>query len=127
LETPPESISAVAALPGERQTSDFHCVTGWSVDKVHWEGIRAQTLIDLVRPAANARYVTFVSTEEPYVDQLTLAQFMTPDVIERLLLGTVLVDLPGKELIERVAIEICAGQQVCSRRARFRIDLCIEL
>ena len=25
--------SEVAALPGEHQTSDFHCVTGWSVDE----------------------------------------------------------------------------------------------
>src|SRR5262245_984147 len=29
---------AVAELPGERQTSDFHCVTGWSVSDVRWEG-----------------------------------------------------------------------------------------
>ena len=75
------SWSDVEALAAEKQVTDFHCVTGWSVDKVHWEGIRAHTLVDLVRPAPSARYVTFVSTEEPYVDQLTLAQFMTPDVM----------------------------------------------
>ncbi len=75
------SWSEVDALATETQVTDFHCVTGWSVDKVHWEGFRARTLIDLVRPAGNARYVTFVSTEAPYVDQLTLAQFTAPGVM----------------------------------------------
>src|SRR3954453_10206354 len=38
----------VAALPGARQVSTFHCVTGWTVDGVRWEGIRSRTLVDLV-------------------------------------------------------------------------------
>jgi DMSO/TMAO reductase YedYZ molybdopterin-dependent catalytic subunit len=71
----------VIGLPGESQTSTFHCVTGWTVDGVRWEGIRARTLVDLVRPRATAGYVTFQSLEAPYVDQLTLAQFMLPDVM----------------------------------------------
>jgi DMSO/TMAO reductase YedYZ molybdopterin-dependent catalytic subunit len=71
----------VAALPGEAQTSTFHCVTGWTVDGVRWEGIRSKTLMDLVRPRDSAGYVTFQSLEGPYVDQLTLAQFMLPDVM----------------------------------------------
>jgi DMSO/TMAO reductase YedYZ molybdopterin-dependent catalytic subunit len=73
--------SDVAALPGERQTSDFHCVTGWSVDNVRWEGIRPQTIIDLVRPTAAARYVTLHSLETPYVDQISMAQFQEPDAM----------------------------------------------
>ena len=28
------------ALPRAEQVSDFHCVTGWSVDSVHWAGVR---------------------------------------------------------------------------------------
>ena len=73
--------SEVAALPGERQTSTFHCVTGWSVDNVHWEGIRAQTIIDLVRPKPGARFVTLQSLETPYVDQVSLDQFREPDAM----------------------------------------------
>ena len=73
--------SEVAALPGEHQTSDFHCVTGWSVDNVHWEGIRPQTIIDLVRPKAAAKFVTLQSLETPYVDQVSLDQFREPDVM----------------------------------------------
>ena len=73
--------SEVAELPGERQTSTFHCVTGWSVNNVHWEGIRAQTIIDLVRPTDAARFVTLQSLETPYVDQVSLAQFREPDAM----------------------------------------------
>ncbi len=28
------------ALPSQRQTSDFHCVTGWTVGDVRWQGVR---------------------------------------------------------------------------------------
>jgi DMSO/TMAO reductase YedYZ molybdopterin-dependent catalytic subunit len=73
--------SEVAELPGERQTSDFHCVTGWSVNDVRWEGIRPQTIIDLVRPKAAAKFVTLQSLETPYVDQVSLAQFREPDAM----------------------------------------------
>jgi DMSO/TMAO reductase YedYZ molybdopterin-dependent catalytic subunit len=73
--------SEVAALPGARQVSDFHCVTGWSVGKVHWEGIRAQTIIDLVRPKASAKFVSLQSLEAPYIDQISLDQFREPNAM----------------------------------------------
>ena len=73
--------SDVAALPGVHQTSDFHCVTGWSVNNVKWEGIRPQTIIDLVRPKASARFVTLFSLETPYVDQISIPQFREPDAM----------------------------------------------
>ena len=63
------------------QTSDFHCVTGWSVDNVHWEGIRPQTIIDLVRPKPGAKFVTLQSLEAPYVDQISLDQFREPNAM----------------------------------------------
>lgn len=71
----------VAALAGTEQVSDFHCVTGWSVPRVRWEGIRPATLLDLVRPRPTVRYVTFFSLEEPYADQLSLEQFTQADVM----------------------------------------------
>ena len=73
--------SAVAELPGEHQVSDFHCVTGWSVNKVRWEGIRPQTIIDLVKPKPGAKFVSLQSLEAPYVDQISLAQFTEPDAM----------------------------------------------
>lgn len=73
--------SDVAALPSETQVSDFHCVTGWSVMGVRWEGFRPATVLDLVRPLPRARYVSFRSLERPYADQITLDQFRLDDVM----------------------------------------------
>jgi DMSO/TMAO reductase YedYZ molybdopterin-dependent catalytic subunit len=69
------------ALPRVHQVSTFHCVTGWTVDDVRWEGIRSHTLVDLVQPHRDARWVTFHSMEEPYVDQISLDQFLLSDVM----------------------------------------------
>jgi DMSO/TMAO reductase YedYZ molybdopterin-dependent catalytic subunit len=71
----------VQALPQARQTSDFHCVTGWTVGGVHWHGVRLQTIWDLARPQPQARYVNFVSLEQPYVDTLSLEQTTLPGVM----------------------------------------------
>lgn len=71
----------VQATQQDTQVCDFHCVTGWSVADVHWKGIRPQTVIDLVRPRASAKHVTFQSLEQPYFDQLTLEQFLLADVM----------------------------------------------
>ena len=73
--------SDVARLPGTTRTSDFHCVTGWSVQGVQYEGIDPRTIVDLVKPTSAATHVTFVSMEQPYVDQITLDQFLLPDNI----------------------------------------------
>jgi DMSO/TMAO reductase YedYZ molybdopterin-dependent catalytic subunit len=69
------------ALPSVRQTSDFHCVTGWSVSGVRWAGVRLSALLAEARPLPAARALVFVSAEEPYADTLTLAQAMTPDAL----------------------------------------------
>ncbi|MDX6532550.1 MAG: hypothetical protein QOJ13_464 [Gaiellales bacterium] len=75
------SWDEVLALQAERQTSDFHCVTGWSVYDVRWEGLRLQRLWDLARPTKDARFANFVSLESPYVDTLTFRQTTMPEVM----------------------------------------------
>jgi len=69
------------ALPRAEQVSDFHCVTGWSVDDVRWAGVRFQDLLDLVGPLPEATAIRFVSLEEPYDDSLTLDQARLKDVM----------------------------------------------
>jgi DMSO/TMAO reductase YedYZ molybdopterin-dependent catalytic subunit len=69
------------ALPQASQVKDFHCVTGWSVDNVHWRGVRFRDLLATARPHPEAHALQFVSAEEPYVDYLTLAQASLPDVM----------------------------------------------
>jgi DMSO/TMAO reductase YedYZ molybdopterin-dependent catalytic subunit len=71
----------VRALPKAEQISTFHCVTGWTVEDVHWGGVRFQHLLDLVQPLPTATAVRFVSLERPYEDSLTLDQLRLPDAM----------------------------------------------
>ncbi len=69
------------ALPQASQTSDFHCVTGWTVNGVRWRGVRFKDLLAAAKPLPGASMLQFVSAEQPYVDYLTLGQAMLPDVM----------------------------------------------
>jgi DMSO/TMAO reductase YedYZ molybdopterin-dependent catalytic subunit len=69
------------ALPQAAQVSVFHCVTGWTVNGVHWRGVRFRDLLAQARPQPQAQALQFVSAEQPYVDYLTLAQASLPDVL----------------------------------------------
>lgn len=78
-------------LQREVQVSDFHCVTGWSVYKCTWEGIKLSALLDLVGVKPNAQYVKFYSGDGVYTDTLTLEQARLEDVL-------VVVMLDGKPI-----------------------------
>jgi DMSO/TMAO reductase YedYZ molybdopterin-dependent catalytic subunit len=74
-------LAGLRALPRAHQTSDFHCVTGWSVGNVHWAGVRIEHLLAEARPKPGAHGLHFVSSELPYDDYLTLKQALLPDVM----------------------------------------------
>jgi len=38
---------------------DVHCVTGWTLLDSLWQGVRLNTIIDLVKPKSSARFVIF--------------------------------------------------------------------
>ena len=61
-------------LPRAEQVSTFRCVTGWTVKDVRWAGVRFRDLLAAARPQPNAKVLTFVSAERPYVDTLSLSQ-----------------------------------------------------
>jgi DMSO/TMAO reductase YedYZ molybdopterin-dependent catalytic subunit len=82
VETPQElSYDQLRALPQASQVSIFHCVTGWTVNGVHWRGVRFADLLAAAKPHPNAHALQFVSAEKPYVDYLTLEQAMLSDVM----------------------------------------------
>jgi DMSO/TMAO reductase YedYZ molybdopterin-dependent catalytic subunit len=82
VENPQELTYAdLRALPQASQTSDFHCVTGWSVNGVRWRGVRFKDLLAAAQPKPGASTLQFVSAEVPYVDYLTLDQAMLPDAM----------------------------------------------
>ena len=75
------SLDDLRELPRTEQVSDFHCVTGWSVENVHWAGIRFDDLLAEAGPQPEARWLQFFSEEVPYVDTLSLEQAFVPDAM----------------------------------------------
>lgn len=52
------------------QVTDFHCVEGWSVLDVPWNGVPLSRLMDLAGVQARARYLTFTSVGGRYTESL---------------------------------------------------------
>ena len=75
------SYDELRALPRVDQVSTFHCVTGWTVDNVHWGGVRLKDVLDRAQPQASGHALRFVSMEVPYVDYLTRPQASQHDVM----------------------------------------------
>ena len=75
------SYDELRALPQASQVTDFHCVTGWTVNGVRWRGVRFKDLLAQARPHPEAHALEFVSAEQPYVDYLTLRQASLPEVM----------------------------------------------
>ena len=75
------TLDDLRALPQAEQVSDFHCVTGWSVENVHWAGIRFDDLLAEAGAQPEARWLQFFSEEVPYVDTLSLEQAFVPDAM----------------------------------------------
>ncbi|MBS0272909.1 MAG: molybdopterin-dependent oxidoreductase, partial [Proteobacteria bacterium] len=68
------------ALPQTEITSDIHCVTAWSLYDNRWQGVSSRTLLDLVRPRADARHIVFHSYDG-YTTNVTLGAFGDDDVL----------------------------------------------
>ena len=71
----------VLALPTARQVSDFHCVEGWGVSDVPWEGVRLSEIARLVRPRSTVTHVNFYSMGDTYTESLALAQSSVDDLV----------------------------------------------
>ena len=68
------------ALPRRESVSDIHCVTQWSRYDNRWEGVAARTLIDLVQPRDEARFVLF-QAYDGYTTNVRREQFEQDDVL----------------------------------------------
>ena len=75
------TLDEVLALPSVKQISDFHCVEGWGVDNVRWQGVRLQTLIEMAGPKKEAGFVNFHSEGDLYLDSLAMDQAILPDAL----------------------------------------------
>jgi len=68
------------ALPQSEIVSDIHCVTSWSLYDNHWKGVSSATLLDLVKPKAQARHIVFHSYDG-YTTNVKLSVFAEADVL----------------------------------------------
>ncbi len=94
------SYAELRALPAEDQTSDLHCVEGWSVPDAHWRGVRPAVLARLAGVRPEATHVVFRALGhirggplDRYVESLPLAEALDPAL--RILLA---LDLDGAPL-----------------------------
>lgn len=57
------SLAELRDLPYHEQTTQHYCIQGWS-GIAQWGGVSMQTIVDLVRPRPEARWVIFYSIAE---------------------------------------------------------------
>lgn len=68
------------SLPTVVSISDFHCVEGWSVLDNNWEGVAFKTIVKMVSPKDNAKYV-FFWCDDGFTTSLPLAELLSDDVL----------------------------------------------
>jgi DMSO/TMAO reductase YedYZ molybdopterin-dependent catalytic subunit len=81
------SYAELRALKQHTQTSDFHCVEGWSVRDVQWGGFRFDEIVKKVRPKAGAEFAVFHALGETvgkpagqghYVESFPVSELLDP-------------------------------------------------
>lgn len=78
-------------LQRDVQVSNFHCVTGWSVYDITWEGIPLKKLLQQAGVQKGAKYVKFYSADGVYTDTLSLKQAMMDDIMVAVLIDGQLI------------------------------------
>jgi DMSO/TMAO reductase YedYZ molybdopterin-dependent catalytic subunit len=91
------TLDDLRALPRTTLVRDFHCVTGWVVPDVHWEGVRLSAILDAVGVLPSAQALSFDSYDGLDTESLTLDQARLPDVIvaDKMLGGPVTTEHGG--------------------------------
>jgi len=64
--------AAWSALTRRSETADFHCVEGWTVDRLRWSGVAPRTILDLAGIQPAATHVNFHAYGGDYADSLPL-------------------------------------------------------
>jgi DMSO/TMAO reductase YedYZ molybdopterin-dependent catalytic subunit len=72
------TFQELTSLRRQSQVTDFHCVEGWSVEEVPWDGVALSLLLDLVKPSPQATHVTIHTVGGRYNDSLPLSVAREP-------------------------------------------------
>ena len=69
------------ALSRQDQVTDFHCVEGWSVRDVPWNGVHLQTILDRVGAQQEVTHITFHTVGDVYNESLPLDIALEPKTL----------------------------------------------
>jgi DMSO/TMAO reductase YedYZ molybdopterin-dependent catalytic subunit len=69
------------ALPRTQGTTDLHCVDGWTVKGLRWEGVRVKDLLHTAALQPEGRYVSFHAYGGAYANSLTLTEALSPETL----------------------------------------------
>ena len=72
--------SAIEAMPRVTYTVKHHCVEGWTAIAT-WTGVPLSTIVAMVRPTEQARYLRFDSFDSDYYNGWDLKSAMHPQTI----------------------------------------------
>ncbi|MFC0410421.1 sulfite oxidase-like oxidoreductase [Roseomonas elaeocarpi] len=70
--------AALQALPREAFRNDIHCVTQWSRYDNDWDGVPVSSLLEMVRPKDEARFVS-LEAHDGYTTNLAMEDFARPE------------------------------------------------
>lgn len=82
------AYSELQQLPQVTQTSDFHCVEGWSVEELAWGGIRFSEILKIAQPLPEAQHILFHALGETetapqgqahYIECLPIRHLLDPN------------------------------------------------
>lgn len=74
------SFDALLELEQVNDTSDFHCVTTWSLMDLDWKGVRVADVLALSEPSAEARHL-MCHGYDGYTTNVSLEEALKPDVL----------------------------------------------
>jgi len=75
------SLDDLAHHPPSTAVADFHCVSGWSVEGVRWDGVLLASLLDAAGPTPEAEAVRFESLDGVYEDDMDLVSARAGNVL----------------------------------------------
>ncbi len=67
-------------IPTVESVSDFHCVEGWSVSDLRWEGVRFRDIVEMVELTEDAQFVSF-ECADGYTTSLLLEDLLADDIL----------------------------------------------
>ncbi|WFO76366.1 sulfite oxidase-like oxidoreductase [Desulfurococcaceae archaeon MEX13E-LK6-19] len=70
----------ILKMPMKKITTDFHCVTGWSVRNIEWEGVPLHYLAEKAGVSEKARWV-FIKCLDGYTTIVPIEDFMDENAI----------------------------------------------